>query len=157
MDFVWIEAKQVSCLIQATNSIASNDISQSTFGLNRFFFMFAKSKSLKIVLDRTHTHLCIKEEEGCLPCMRWFTFDVDLPITQFTLRTSFRFSLFFAILQFCMCVFFFLFSLLTIFLFFICYFRQCVFIFTSDFFSFSFDMYDRVSVLKTSMKLMLLT
>ena len=79
--------------------------SQSTFGLIRFFFMFAKSKSLKIVLDRTHTHLCIKEEEGCLPCMRWFTLDVVLPITQFTLRTSFRFSLFFAILKFCMCVF----------------------------------------------------
>ncbi len=93
-------------MIQANNSIASNDISQSTFGLNRFFFMFAKSKSLKIVLDRTHTHLCIKEEEGCLPCMRWFTFDVVLPITQFTLCTSFRFSLFFAILKFCMCVFF---------------------------------------------------
>ena len=106
MDFVWIEAKQVSCLIQATNSIASNDISQSTFGLNRFFFMFAKSKSLKIVLDRTHTHLCIKEEEGCLLCMRWFTLDVVLPITQFTLRTSFWFSLFFGILKFCLCLFF---------------------------------------------------
>ena len=41
---------------------------------------------------------------------------------------------------------FFLFSLLIIFLFFIYYFQQCVFIFTSDFFS--FDMYGRVSVLK---------
>jgi hypothetical protein len=46
MDFIWREAKQVSCLIQATNSIVSNDISQSTFGLNRFFFMFAEQQKV---------------------------------------------------------------------------------------------------------------
>jgi hypothetical protein len=101
MDFIWREAKQVSCLIQATNSIAKYIWLEQVL-----LHVCRTTKSLKIVLDRTHTHLCIKEEEGCLLCMRWFTLDVVLPITQFTLRTSFWFSLFFGILKFCMCLFF---------------------------------------------------